>query len=1125
MLNSISPVSQKGTTFGGSKQPKSTQRVTRGNDNPKVLEKGLQALDKQRRHQIPVTTIEPTSEDSTSARTYSGYDVKAWVKAGLVVGTTALAYGVVKALGYFPNGWNFGNRPWDYAPQTDKAVTCDHPQKTDVATAVQQDQKTLDRHVEHYDEINRDLSLRERSHLIFEEREILDVDVPKKDGSKNAGQAEKQVKEIDTSKLKRMTHPWLLQAGTAPTVRNPISDQVINSGEEIVLNVGNHPNFANSSGDVFDARDQLLSVSATLEGGGPLPHWLTLIPPVFPELSTLTSLSIDSGLNAMTIKNDRAYVAGDTGVYIVDIANPGSPSIVDVIETPGTAYDIAVEGRRCYVGDSSGFHIIVLSNHPPTIESFNTNTELTHIAITSYFPNDAACGPLLDRISGTVVALRRDYLHAIHFSEYCHIGGNFFSDSNLSLNSHDHLTGVAGNENTAYVTYRIDSVMPGSPRPPSNSGYLLSVNISASPLTVIEIYYLGERTAGGVTVKNHTAYVAGSLFSIVDVSNPETPFIVSSVPVSLSDNNYKIMVNDEHTVFMVGSSGLSIIDVRDETSPVEVGFWPLSSGVDVDVVDNTAFVLESSELHVINMDWIGWRLNGTPLAEDRGDYRIRLSATNQDSQTVSDTFSLTVANYRPTVANPLEDQDAFIGSLFTYVIPENTFGDGDGDTLTFTAALRDGSPLPKWLSFDEETHIFTGVPDGDTGVLFIKVTADDGYGGQVTDEFILSISPPTDNIPPVITTSIPDQVVNFGIPFSFTISSGTFTDADGDPLTYTSHLLNRNPLPNWLQFDGNTQTFSGVPPAIAQLLTIVVNANDNQGGTVFGTFELSLQDPNNHSPVVVNRISNQEAKVGKEFVLSIPETIIQDPDGDPLTYTIVSELPSWLNFNSQTRTFKGTPGRSDTDTYADRDHFIEISAGDGQSEASTNFTLSVTGVSSLELGINIGSPLLSGLITAYGLYKKRGVILNPFKGKSDPETTTINQPFNRIFRVPSDKIDSVIATINANPGIFTSLYTLFCCGKIRPRTLPGNLPRGLHYDFGANALVGKPETTGVFTIQAIGDAGVIEEQFDLTIRSIPVQGGSRVKDGVYDEGERNQPERIEMVKSFHSIGIVPQELS
>ena len=57
-------------------------------------------------------------------------------------------------------------------------------------------------------------------------------------------------------------------------------------------------------------------------------------------------------------------------------------------------------------------------------------------------------------------------------------------------------------------------------------------------------------------------------------------------------------------------------------------------------------------------------------------------------------------NQPPVVANPISDQNATAGLAFSYVFPANTFSDPNaGTTLTYTAQLENGSPLPGWLTF------------------------------------------------------------------------------------------------------------------------------------------------------------------------------------------------------------------------------------------------------------------------------------------------------------------------------------------------------------------------------------------------------------------------------------------
>ncbi len=79
-----------------------------------------------------------------------------------------------------------------------------------------------------------------------------------------------------------------------------------------------------------------------------------------------------------------------------------------------------------------------------------------------------------------------------------------------------------------------------------------------------------------------------------------------------------------------------------------------------------------------------------------------LFVSNEYSKTVS-LFSMTNLNDAPTVANPVSDISTAAGKSFSFMVPVNTFADLDaGDSLTYTATLADGKPLPAWLKFDSE---------------------------------------------------------------------------------------------------------------------------------------------------------------------------------------------------------------------------------------------------------------------------------------------------------------------------------------------------------------------------------------------------------------------------------------
>ncbi|MEN9315210.1 MAG: hypothetical protein RIS35_1603, partial [Pseudomonadota bacterium] len=98
-------------------------------------------------------------------------------------------------------------------------------------------------------------------------------------------------------------------------------------------------------------------------------------------------------------------------------------------------------------------------------------------------------------------------------------------------------------------------------------------------------------------------------------------------------------------------------------------------------------------------------------------------------------------NRAPEVLAPIADQSATEDAAFAFVVPAGTFGDLDGDALTWSATRGDGGALPSWLGFDASTRTFSGTPDnGDVGSLGVKVTATDSSGAAATDTFTLTIT-------------------------------------------------------------------------------------------------------------------------------------------------------------------------------------------------------------------------------------------------------------------------------------------------------------------------------------------------------------------------------------------------
>ena len=82
-------------------------------------------------------------------------------------------------------------------------------------------------------------------------------------------------------------------------------------------------------------------------------------------------------------------------------------------------------------------------------------------------------------------------------------------------------------------------------------------------------------------------------------------------------------------------------------------------------------------------------------------------------------------NIPPYAKNKITSPNGFVGHLYNFTVPDDTFFDEDGNAkFIYSATLIDGKPLPTWLSFDSPTKTFSGTPT-EAGELRIIVKATD----------------------------------------------------------------------------------------------------------------------------------------------------------------------------------------------------------------------------------------------------------------------------------------------------------------------------------------------------------------------------------------------------------------
>ncbi len=138
-------------------------------------------------------------------------------------------------------------------------------------------------------------------------------------------------------------------------------------------------------------------------------------------------------------------------------------------------------------------------------------------------------------------------------------------------------------------------------------------------------------------------------------------------------------------------------------------------------------------------------ISGTPPSSAEGEYTVLITADDGVQAPVIGTMQLRVGtNSGPKVANQISNQVAQVDQKYRFVIPDDTFVDPNGDTLTLSALRANDRGLPGWLTFDADTRTLEGKPGpSHTGhfsdkTIPLKVCATDG-DEQACSVFDLSV--------------------------------------------------------------------------------------------------------------------------------------------------------------------------------------------------------------------------------------------------------------------------------------------------------------------------------------------------------------------------------------------------
>lgn len=609
--------------------------------------------------------------------------------------------------------------------------------------------------------------------------------------------------------------------------------------------------------------------------------------------------------------------------------------------------------------------------------------------------------------------------------------------------------------------------------------WILNAYNQTNPTTAGVVNFNLQRTDLDLFKMDKTQIVLGSKnnnFQVsIDIKNKTNPVMknwAEMIPFQIIDAALK------DNFFYVGTpNSVNVYYLDDQTHapsifPYLIQQFPVTDSITkIMVDDNYCYVGTNQGLKYFKTQGGRFAIKGTPglSGEDLVKIRSRHFLYNLTTEA---TIQINVQKSIIDVLIPIDDQVAYVGNNFNFVVPTFTFYESNPRYLILVRAPS-GNNIAGYGSQQfggltvTNSQIF-GVPTNgiEEGTYTVEVEVENNKGGYGSTTFKLTIL-----YPPMLKKGIPNQLAKNGVPFSYSIDKNTFAGKGNHTIGYDIEEL-----PSWLVFNKSALSLSGTPTQQdVGSVPITLKAMSSNGANMTTNFEIKVVSTS--ALVVLNEIPSQAADVGSIYTLQVPENTIVDPEGiEKLAYSASLKggdpLPSWLHFDPVNRRFSGIPARATTD-YVDL-YTLEIllTAKAKKSVGQTTFYLRVSGSSSSKIAVSVLSTLASLAGAALAAYKKRSLVLNRNFKRLNPlprqEFTVIGQPFHYQLRTPIDQVYKVHAFYNDKP---------LSGGRL--------LPLGIEYNTDTNAIessqIPNLKNQRKFKIQVIASDDIIKEEFSLEV--------------------------------------------
>jgi len=401
--------------------------------------------------------------------------------------------------------------------------------------------------------------------------------------------------------------------------------------------------------------------------------------------------------------------------------------------------------------------------------------------------------------------------------------GNNGETATLSFKAWDQSTGSAstnGGVNTADTTT-------------SGGTSAFSTNTASASLTVTDLNDAPTLTNGGVVT--------------LPTTNEDTTSSGTAVSTILTSAGYADADTGANSgIAITGLTGNGTWQYStDGTTWVTIGPASTTSALLLNSSSQVRFVPDGKNGETASLSFKAWDqttgVASTSGIRNTADTTTSGGTTAFSNEVASTKIVVSDVNDAPTGPGGLPGVTVENGGPLNYSLSVAGFADVDGDNLTFTATLADGSALPQWLNYSVNgTNVtFSGTVPGDfIGNIALRITATEDASAHLTATSDLTINvqprptvvppappsaPDPAPVPPVMAPPGNGSLGDAGTPVSSAIDFGGRNNGDiAQPVTGQLGSLSpidTSPTPVMAGFE------SATPPSIF---------GDSGGQTIFG---------------------------------------------------------------------------------------------------------------------------------------------------------------------------------------------------------------------------------------------------------------------------------------------------